>query len=105
MISKPGFLSYFYFYFYFFFVTLLLCSQHAVSQAKNWTYFRGTNLNGIADNEIIPLKWDSSVIKWKTEIHDKGYSSPVVYNNQIWVTTSKPDGKELYAVCYRFSNR
>ena len=42
------------------------------------------------------------IIKWKTEIHDKGYSSPVVYNNQIWVTTAKPDGKELYAVCIDF---
>ena len=30
---------------------------------------------------------------------DIGYSSPVVYDNQIWVTTAKSDGKELYAVC------
>ncbi|MDP3003476.1 MAG: PQQ-binding-like beta-propeller repeat protein, partial [Bacteroidales bacterium] len=35
-------------------------------------------------------------------IHDNGYSSPVVYNNQIWVTTAKSDGKELYAVCIDF---
>ncbi len=56
----------------------------------------------MAETENIPLKWDDSVIKWKTEIHDKGYSSPVVYNNQIWVTTAKADGKELYAVCIDF---
>ena len=31
-----------------------------------------------------------------------GYSSPVVYNNQIWVTTARSDGKELYAVCTDF---
>jgi outer membrane protein assembly factor BamB len=68
----------------------------------NWTHFRGSSLNGIALNENIPLKWDDSGIKWKTKIHDKGYSSPVVYNNQIWVTTAKPDGKELYAVCTDF---
>jgi len=56
-------------------------------------------MNCIAENENIPLKLDDSVIKWKTEIHDAGHSSPVVYNDQIWVTTAKPDGKELYAVC------
>jgi outer membrane protein assembly factor BamB len=56
----------------------------------------------VAEIENIPVKWDDSSIKWKTQIHDNGYSSPVVYDNQIWVTTAKPDGKELYAVCINF---
>lgn len=82
---------------------LFACISPLFAQEKNWTHFRGSNLNGIAATETIPLKWDDSVIKWKTEIHDKGYSSPVVYNNQIWITTSKPDGKELYAVCIDYA--
>jgi outer membrane protein assembly factor BamB len=86
----------------FFFVAFLFGSGQARSQDKNWTHFRGSNLNGMAVNENVPLKWDDSVIKWKTEIHDNGYSSPVVFDNQIWVTTAKPDGKELYAVCIDF---
>ncbi len=85
-----------------FFAAFLFSSNQAFSQDVNWTHFRGTNMNGIAKTGDIPLKWDDSVIKWKTEIHDKGYSSPVVYNNQIWVTTAKSDGKELYAVCIDF---
>jgi outer membrane protein assembly factor BamB len=93
MISKPSLL------FCLLIGAFLFCSEQAGSQDNNWTHFRGSNLNGMAENENIPLKWDDSVIKWKTEIHDNGYSSPVVYNNQIWVTTAKPDGKELYAVC------
>jgi len=88
--------------FCFLFVAFLFGSKQANSQDKNWTHFRGSNLNGMAANENIPIKWDESVIKWKTEIHDNGYSSPVVYDNQIWVTTAKPDGKELYAVCIDF---
>jgi outer membrane protein assembly factor BamB len=91
--------------------TILLCllvlvpflfSEQASSQQKNWTHFRGSSLNGIADARNIPLKWDDSVIKWKTQIHDDGYSSPVVYDNQVWVTTGTPDGRELYAVCTDF---
>jgi outer membrane protein assembly factor BamB len=88
--------------FSFIFVNLIACDKQTGSQGKNWTHFRGSDLNGIAETENIPLKWDDSVIKWKTEIHDKGYSSPVVYDNQIWVTTAKSDGKELYAVCIDF---
>ena len=88
--------------FYLFIVAFLPCSKQASSQNNNWTHFRGSNLDGIAITENIPLKWDDSVIKWKTEIHDNGYSSPVVYNNQIWITTAKLDGKELYAVCVDF---
>jgi outer membrane protein assembly factor BamB len=81
----------------------LLFSETACSQNSNWTHFRGSNLNGIAETGTIPLKWDESVIKWKTSIHDEGYSSPVVYDNQIWLTSATQDGKSLYAVCTDFN--
>jgi outer membrane protein assembly factor BamB len=29
-------------------------------------------------------------------------SSPVIYDNQVWITTAKPDGKDLFAVCVDF---
>jgi outer membrane protein assembly factor BamB len=83
-------------------IALLVGSESAYSQEKNWTHFRGSNLNGIAMTDGIPLAWSDSNIRWKTEIHGKGYSSPVVYDNQIWVTTATIDGKELYAVCVDF---
>ena len=88
--------------FCFYFVALLVVTKQASSQDKNWTNFRGSKSNALAETENIPLKWDDSVIKWKIEIHDKGHSSPVVYNDQIWVTTARSDGKELYAVCIDF---
>jgi outer membrane protein assembly factor BamB len=73
------------------------------NQKGNWTHFRGDRLDGIADVSKAPVKWtaDSNVI-WKTPIHDKGWSSPVVYGNQVWVTTATEDGKQLYAVCTDF---
>jgi outer membrane protein assembly factor BamB len=89
--------------FSFIIVTLFSCSKNTTSPDKNWSHFRGSDLNGIAENENIPLKWSESVIKWKTAIHDKGYSSPVVWDNQIWVTTARDDGKEIYAVCVDFN--
>jgi outer membrane protein assembly factor BamB len=82
-----------------FLIVVLPNCRQAWSQEKNWTFFRGTGLTGIAANDNIPLRWDEKVFKWKTEIHDMGYSSPVIYGNQIWITTATADGKELYAVC------
>jgi outer membrane protein assembly factor BamB len=96
MFSRPAL------FYCLFSVSLLFVNKQAGSQDLNWTHFRGSGLNGIASNSDIPLKWDDSGIKWKTKIHDDGYSSPVVFDNQIWVTTAKADGRELYAVCIDF---
>jgi outer membrane protein assembly factor BamB len=82
-----------------FLASLLFVSSFSFSQDKNWTHFRGSNLNGISAAKDIPLKWDESAILWKTAIHGKGHSSPVVFDDQIWITTGSLDGKELYAVC------
>ncbi|HPA87259.1 MAG TPA: PQQ-binding-like beta-propeller repeat protein, partial [Bacteroidales bacterium] len=78
---------------------LMLIPVFAFPQEMNWTHFRGTNLNGISTASGIPAEWNESVIKWKTSIHGNGHSSPVVYNDQVWITTATSDGSELYAVC------
>ena len=91
-------------FFCIFLVALLSVPENVRSQNKNWTFFRGSNLNGIAETGNIPLKWVDSNIKWKTAIHDRGLSSPVVYDNQIWLTTATTDGKELYAVAVDFKS-
>jgi outer membrane protein assembly factor BamB len=98
MKSKPALI------FSFFLALLWLFPGKIFSQDNNWTHFRGTNLNGIASAGAFPMKWDDGTVKWKTAIHDKGYSSPVVFDNQVWVTTGTPDGRELYAVCTDFES-
>ncbi len=71
--------------------------------AKTWTHFRGNNLDGISGSGYAPVKWTSdSNLVWKTVIHDKGWSSPVVYGDQIWMTTAKAEGEEMYAVCVNY---
>ncbi len=48
----------------------------------------------------LPLTWsETENVVWKTPIHDHGWSSPVVWQNQIWVTTATEDGTQLFAVC------
>jgi outer membrane protein assembly factor BamB len=70
------------------------------AQQDNWTHFRGSNLNGIATVAKAPVVWnDSTNIMWKTDIEGKGWSSPVVYGNQIWLTTAIDNGKKMIGVC------
>jgi len=87
-------------------LSLLFCfimesfRQDADMVSNNWTHFRGSNLDGISGNVNLPFSWgEDTNISWKTPIHGKGYSSPVVFNQQVWITTATTDGKELYAVC------
>lgn len=72
---------------------------------NNWPEFRGPSGNGITDATNIPTEWsENKNVKWKTKIHDRGWSSPVVYKNQIWLTTATQDGDSMWAVCVDFQS-
>jgi outer membrane protein assembly factor BamB len=85
-------------------LSLILVSACNFAQSP-WTHFRGSNLDGIAPDANLPSSWDDATnIKWKIPIHGKGWSSPVVSDNRIWMTTSSDGGKELYAVSIDFQS-
>jgi outer membrane protein assembly factor BamB len=64
-----------------------------------WNQFRGPN-NGIAPDADLPIEFSSTKnVQWRTPIHDLGWSSPVVWKDQVWLTTAKVDGSEVFAVC------
>jgi outer membrane protein assembly factor BamB len=65
----------------------------------NWPEFRGPTGDGHSDAVGLPLHWSETMnVKWKTAIHDKGWSSPVIWGNKVWLTTAPIDGKELYVL-------
>jgi hypothetical protein len=66
----------------------------------NWPQFRGPGSAGLADNPRLPDRWsETENVRWKTPIHGKGWSSPVVWDNQLWLTTATEDGKQLFVLC------
>jgi outer membrane protein assembly factor BamB len=79
----------------------VLSLQHALAETPaNWPQFRGPNGDGISQATGLPVTWsESEHVKWKTAIHGRAWSSPVIWNDQIWMTTAPQDGKQLYAVC------
>jgi outer membrane protein assembly factor BamB len=79
---------------------LLIFPCLIVLAAENWPQFRGPDGTGHSDARDLPLTWsESSNVAWKTAIHDRGWSSPVIYGNQVWLTTATQDGRKLYAIC------
>lgn len=71
-----------------------------VQASDNWPQFRGPDGTGHSDARDLPTEWsESKNVVWKTAIHDRGWSSPVIYGKQIWLTTASKDGRQLYALC------
>src|ERR1700759_5231298 len=84
------------------------------AHASDWPQFRGPNSLSISDEKDLPTEWsaDGKNIAWKSPLPkaDNGYSSPVVCNGRVFVTSvvNKPvthtvicfnatDGKQLWA--------
>ncbi|MFA6243511.1 MAG: PQQ-binding-like beta-propeller repeat protein, partial [Candidatus Hydrogenedentales bacterium] len=75
------------------------CCVCAMQAQADWADWRGPTQDGRTDAAGLPLHWsESENIVWKTEIHDIGHSTPVVLNNQIWLTSAPKDGTVLYAI-------
>jgi outer membrane protein assembly factor BamB len=72
----------------------------SLSAQDQWNQFRGPSGDGISAATGLPTTWsETEHIKWKTPVRGKAWSSPVVWNDQIWLTTAPPDGKQLFAIC------
>lgn len=59
------------------------------SAAGNWPQWRGPDGTGISTEKNLPAEWNTAKnIKWKTAIDGRGHSSPIVWENKIFITTA-----------------
>ena len=67
--------------------------------SSDWPQFRGPNGQGHSDEQGLPLNWSETTnVRWKVAIPGKGWSSPVVQGDRIWLTTATEEGKSLRAI-------
>jgi outer membrane protein assembly factor BamB len=65
--------------------------------AAHWPQWRGPFFNGMARGDA-PTVWsDTTNIKWKTEIPGRGFSTPAIWGDRIFITTAIPTGKSTPA--------
>jgi outer membrane protein assembly factor BamB len=77
--------------------------------AADWPQFRGPRGDGTADVTNLPTRWGGfDPPTWQTEIPGRGWSSPIVVGDRIWLTTAEPTAlpsqareKKLEASIYR----
>ena len=71
-------------------IALCLLSTET-TQAQDWPVFRGPHANGHADAKDLPQKWSTTEnVKWKQAIPGKGWSTPVIVGNRVYLTAAVP---------------
>jgi outer membrane protein assembly factor BamB len=88
------------------FLALVLLDFGVPAARADWPQFRGPWGDGRAsapgDTKPLglPLRWsETNNVKWKTEIPYRGWSTPVVMGDQVWLTTATDDGHDFFAIC------
>ncbi|MBS1807245.1 MAG: PQQ-binding-like beta-propeller repeat protein [Acidobacteria bacterium] len=72
---------------------LSVSAQTNNAQLSHWPQWRGPDFNGMARSDA-PLKWsDTENVKWKAAIPGRGFSTPIVWGEKIFLTTAIPTGK------------
>lgn len=69
---------------------------------NDWPCWRGPNANGIADGRKLPVNWNQTTnIVWSAKLPGWGNSSPVVYQDRVFVTTHvKTPVQSLLTLCF-----
>ncbi len=78
---------------------ILFASQktatHSAEDPGHWPQWRGPFLNGIARTGAPVEFGDDKNVKWKVAIPGRGFSTPVIWGDRMFLTTAIPTGKTV----------
>lgn len=69
------------------------------SSAGNWARFRGDNGTGVSDEKDIPASWSDGNYKWNIALPGVGHSAPVIWDDNLFVTSAEDRGLVRYVLC------
>ena len=79
-------------------------ANHAVA-ATPWPEFRGGTGDGVSQEHNLPVEWsEARGVAWKTAIPGKAWSSPVIWDDLVWLSNATEDGTRLSAVAVARDN-
>jgi outer membrane protein assembly factor BamB len=77
---------------------LLLAASAA--QAQDWPRFRGPDGQGHSPETGLPASWNAMTnVAWKTPIPGEGWSSPIVWGDKVFLTSTTDGGKSCHVLC------
>src|SRR5215831_7017230 len=64
----------------------------AVARGDEWPQFRGPGGTGLTDAKQLPQEWGADKnIAWKAKVPGRGWSSPIVWGDKVFVTAADTD--------------
>ncbi|MDB6033166.1 MAG: Serine/threonine protein kinase [Verrucomicrobiales bacterium] len=76
-----------------------------IAAAANWPSWRGPEGTGIAPDEHPPLRWSANEnVRWKAPLPDKGNSSPIVWQNRVFITQALEKEGRRTVMCFDRNN-
>lgn len=82
----------------------VICLCASTVMGDNWPRFRGPNGRGIAQDSDIPAKWSEEDLAWKIKLPGTGHSSPVVWEETVYVTCADEEAKVFSLLALRASD-
>ena len=68
--------------------------------AGNWPGWRGPSGDGISSEKDLPTRWSNTEnVAWRAEIAGEGHSSPIVWGDRVFLTTSLTEQNERRLLC------
>jgi outer membrane protein assembly factor BamB len=71
------------------------------ARAENWPRFRGPNGQGLSEAKTIPTKWSPQEYNWKIQLPGGGHSSPVVWDEKVFITCADEKAQKGILLCLR----
>ena len=63
-------------------------ADRLLAEDVGWSQFRGPGARGISENERLPVHWSATEnVAWKTDLPGRGWSSPIVAGNRVFLTS------------------
>ena len=63
--------------------------------ASQWPSWRGPQANGVATDAHPPIQWsETNHVQWKVALPGRGSSTPILWDDQVFILTAIPTGPE-----------
>ena len=76
----------------------------AAAAEPQWTRFRGPNGCGISETATIPATWTERDYRWRVELPGIGFSSPVLWEDRLYLTSTIEEQTTLFVLCLKTSD-
>lgn len=84
---------------------ILLTNFSSDLQGQNWPGWRGPNGDGSSMEKNLPVEWDSvKNVLWKSSVPGIGHSSPIIWEDMLFITSALPETNEKILLCYDATN-